>query len=74
MKDEDVLRMSRQIATFFAPYEEHEAVEGVANHIRQFWEPRMREHLYDLHARDPDRLHPHVRAAAETLKAKAQSS
>ncbi|HMT13424.1 MAG TPA: formate dehydrogenase subunit delta, partial [Aestuariivirga sp.] len=34
--------MANQIAGFFAPYGEAEAVKEVAAHINAFWEPRMR--------------------------------
>jgi len=42
-----IVRMANQIGEFFAAYPCHEeAVEGVANHIHKFWEPRMRRQLY----------------------------
>jgi len=33
--------MANQIADYFAPYPEVEAVEGIKGHITSFWEPRM---------------------------------
>ena len=45
MKDQDLVRMANQIADYFAAYGDEEAVEGIANHIAMFWEPRMREQL-----------------------------
>lgn len=50
MQDEDLIRMANQIAAFFAPYTDEEAVPGVANHIAQFWEPRMRKQLLAIAA------------------------
>lgn len=45
--DQTIVRMANRIAEFFEAYPCHEeAVEGVANHIRKFWEPRMRTRLY----------------------------
>jgi formate dehydrogenase subunit delta len=42
-----IVRMANHIGEFFAAYPCHEeAVEGVANHIHKFWEPRMRRQLY----------------------------
>jgi len=67
MKDEDLIRMSRQIADFFAPYSEAEAIEGVQTHLRDFWEPRMRMQLAEIYAQSPEKLHPVVRAAAAKL-------
>lgn len=45
MQDADLIRMANQIAAFFAPYTEEEAVSGIADHIAKFWEPRMRKQL-----------------------------
>jgi len=45
MKRGDIVRMANQIADFHKPYPEDEAVEGVARHIRDFWDPRMRADL-----------------------------
>ena len=42
MDDNDTVRMVNQIADFFRPYPKDEAVAGIAEHIRAFWEPRMR--------------------------------
>lgn len=42
-----IVRLANRIGEFFASYPCHEeAVEGVAGHIRKFWEPRMRRQLY----------------------------
>ncbi|HXJ02812.1 MAG TPA: formate dehydrogenase subunit delta [Micropepsaceae bacterium] len=44
-----LVRMANQIADFFKVQSEPDAVAGAANHIRMFWDPRMRakmaEHL-----------------------------
>ena len=45
MDDNDTVRMVNQIADFFRPYPKDEAVAGIAEHIRAFWEPRMRAKL-----------------------------
>ena len=52
MTRDDVVRKANQIADFFRPYPESEAVDGVAGHIRQFWDPRMRAHLAHYLAED----------------------
>lgn len=46
--DNELVRMANEIADFFRPYPRDEAVEGVAHHIRDFWEPRMRRAM-DAH-------------------------
>ena len=38
-KIEKLVRMANQIADFFAPYPEEEAVAGMQQHIRSFWTP-----------------------------------
>ena len=41
-----IVRMANQIADFFAASGHDEAVKGIAGHIRNFWDPRMRRTLY----------------------------
>lgn len=67
MSDRDIVRMANQIAGFFASYDHDEAVAGVAGHIAQFWEPRMRQALADVIERGGEGLDPLVIAAAKTL-------
>ena len=45
MTPSEVARMANAIADYFRAYPEDEAEAGIADHIRQFWEPRMREAL-----------------------------
>ncbi len=40
-----MLHMANQIALFFASYPKEEAVAGVTEHLRKFWEPRMRKQI-----------------------------
>jgi formate dehydrogenase subunit delta len=45
--DETIVRLANRIGEFFAAFPDRdEAIEGVAGHIRKFWEPRMRRQLY----------------------------
>ena len=44
--------MANQIGKFFATQKPGGDVDGVATHIRKFWDPRMRREMYqhiDLH-------------------------
>lgn len=41
----ELVRMANQIAAFFASYPHEEAVTGMAQHIRDFWDPRMRTQM-----------------------------
>jgi formate dehydrogenase subunit delta len=45
--DQTLVRMANRIGEFFDALPCHEeAVDGVAQHLRKFWEPRMRRRLY----------------------------
>lgn len=67
MNEPTLIRMANQIADFFQPYSEDEAVDGIAGHIRSFWEPRMREGLLAVLDTNPDALKPVVAAALRKL-------
>lgn len=48
MDIDNLVRMANQIGEFFSAYPDHnEALDGIANHISKFWEPRMRQKLLD---------------------------
>jgi formate dehydrogenase subunit delta len=46
--DAKIVRMANQIATFFLSQPETVRIEGVANHINKFWEPRMRRQFFEV--------------------------
>ena len=49
MDHTNLIRMANRIGDFFdAMPDREEAIEGVANHIHKFWEPRMRHQLLDF--------------------------
>jgi formate dehydrogenase subunit delta len=68
---QDIVRMANQIAAFFAPYPHDKAVQETATHIRSFWDPRMRQHLFDHLAKGGEGLEPIALEAARSLLAKA---
>ena len=45
MTPEHMVHMANQLAHFFAAYPHEQAVEGVADHLKKFWEPRMRKDI-----------------------------
>ncbi len=48
MHVDHLIRMANQIGAFFeAMPDRSEALEGIAQHIKRFWEPRMRRELMD---------------------------
>lgn len=64
-----IIHDANQIALYFAAYPHDEAVDGVADHIRKFWDPRMRTELRAMLDADEAGLHRLVRDAGEKLKA-----
>lgn len=49
MEAENLVRMANRIGDFFeAMPDREEALEGIAKHVRMFWEPRMRTQLREI--------------------------
>lgn len=70
MKVERLVAMANDIAAFFASEPEREvAVAGVANHLRRFWEPRMRREILAHYQRGGDGLSEIAKAAVARLSA-----
>lgn len=47
MSIESLVRMVNDISNFFASESDRAvAIAGIANHIRRYWEPRMRRQIY----------------------------
>ncbi len=63
----DIKRMANQIAVAFQAYPEDQAVKETANHIKSFWDPRMRKQLAQLIAKDSAALNPIALAAGKKL-------
>ena len=47
MKPEHMVHMANQIAGFFAAYPRDQAIDSIADHLKKFWEPRMRAALIE---------------------------
>jgi len=54
MEKKRLTDMANQIAAFFDAYPEDEAVAATADHLRQFWDPRMRAQLKEIVATSGD--------------------
>jgi formate dehydrogenase subunit delta len=65
-----LIRMANQIATFFKGQGEDGAAAQVAEHLKAFWTPRMREDLGRICEGEVKGLDPVVRAAAGLLDRK----
>jgi formate dehydrogenase subunit delta len=68
MQTQDMVRMANQMADFFKNYGEKEAVEGIADHINKFWEPRMRRDFFVLVDGGGAGLNELVKKASATIK------
>ena len=42
-----LVRMANQITHFFRAQGEERAVAGVADHLKKFWEPRMKQAIFE---------------------------
>ena len=73
MAADRILSMAKQIGDFFAPYPQERRTEGVRNHLRTYWDPRMRDELFALIDSDVFDLPDHVKEAAELLRADKHS-
>jgi len=72
---ERLVAMANQIGDFFAAYPHGQREEGVRNHLRHYWDPRMRQALLaHLDATGGAGLHRHVLAAARLLRDEQQAA
>ena len=68
MSADRLIYMANQIGKFFQSQGHDKAVPGIADHIRKFWDPRMRKAIFaHLDAGGPG-LDPEVREAIATLQ------
>lgn len=65
---EKLIYMANQISKFFESKPEAEGVAGIAAHINDFWEPRMRRHFFEVVDAGGAGLRPLVLAAAASIK------
>jgi formate dehydrogenase subunit delta len=72
MSPDRLVYMANQIGKFFEVQRSDETVPGIANHIKKFWDPRMRKAIFAYLDEGGDGLDPPVREALEQLKAEAQ--
>ncbi len=63
-----MVHMANQIALFFASYPHDEAVAGVTDHLKSFWEPRMRKQIIEYVAEGGGGLHELAIEAVKRLQ------
>ena len=64
MTPDNLVRMANQIADFFRAQPGDDAVAGTAEHIRRFWDPRMRAKMAEHLAHGGEGLTPLAKQAA----------
>lgn len=70
MNVEHLVTMANDIGNFFGGEPKKEdAVAGVANHLRKFWDPRMRRQILEYVRAGGTDLSEHVREAVLALDA-----
>ena len=68
MSAEKLVHMANQIALFMESKPHAEGVAGVAAHINDFWEPRMRRQLFEMIDAGGAGLRPLVLEAASAIR------
>jgi formate dehydrogenase subunit delta len=74
MHIENLVKMANDIGAFFEAEPEHRAaVHAIADHIKKFWEPRLRWAIIDHHREGGFGLAELVREAVAELDAEHRS-
>jgi formate dehydrogenase subunit delta len=68
MSAEKLAYMANQIARFMESKPHAEGVAGIASHINDFWEPRMRRQLFEILDAGGAGLRPLVLEAATAIR------
>ncbi len=68
MSADRIARMANDIAKFMESKPHAEGVAGLASHINDFWEPRMRKQLFDVIDAGGAGLRPLVLDAAASIR------
>lgn len=68
MAPDKLVYMANQIGKFFASQGSDQAVAGTADHLKKFWDPRMRAAILAHLELGGKGLDPSVRQAVEQLK------
>ncbi|MFB6462369.1 formate dehydrogenase subunit delta [Bradyrhizobium tunisiense] len=68
MSPDRLIYMANQIGTFFRSQGHGKSVPGIAEHIRKFWDPRMKRAIFAHLDAGGAGLEPDVREAIASLK------
>jgi formate dehydrogenase subunit delta len=67
MDPHHLVAMVNEIAAFFAGEEPEKAAENVANHLRRYWDPRMRRQILEYASTGAEDLSAVARAGVELI-------
>lgn len=70
MSPDKLVYMANQIGRFFAHQPEELAIANTADHLKKFWDPRMRKAIIAYVDSGGAGLQPHVLKAVRSLSAK----
>ena len=68
MSPDRLVYMANQIGAFFASQHGHDPADGIADHLRKFWDPRMRKAIIAHAAEGGAGLKPDVLRAVRALE------
>ena len=71
MSPDRLVYMANQIGKFFESQRANEVVPGIANHIKKFWDPRMRNAIFAYMDAGGEGIDPPVHKALDHLQAEA---
>ena len=74
MSADKIVRMANDIAKFMESKPHAEGVSMLAAHINDFWEPRMRRHLFEMLDAGGAGLRPLVLDAATQIRRPAEAA
>jgi len=64
---EKLVYMANQIGDFFKSYPHDQAVKGISEHIKKFWDPRMLKQIYAIIQKPDHGLQPNSLEALQIL-------
>jgi formate dehydrogenase subunit delta len=65
--------MANQMQDFFKSYPHDQAVKGIQEHIKKFWEPRMLKQIYEIIQKPDHGLKPEAFEALQNLATAARN-
>ncbi len=74
MQTERLVYMANQIGKYFSAQGEEQAIANIADHLKKFWDPRMRSQIIAYAQSGGEGLDPDVAAAIATLAANSAST